>query len=151
MRPWKMCKQDRKATNKRASWLEAQWPKGQETWKCWTMWVQMDSWYIPTAVFVQIIWFCLHDRRVPHNSLGNLSVCIPLTPPTFPIDHQICEFWILNVPHVWMPAKNERSDNQVLLQTVLPPVVTDNPYPFTLEYFIFFAAQLLGIKEDLRC
>jgi hypothetical protein len=50
-----------------------------------------------------------------------------------------------------MPAKNERSDNQVLLQTVLPPVVTDNPYPFTLEYFIFFAAQLLGIKEDFCC
>lgn len=50
-----------------------------------------------------------------------------------------------------MPAKNERSDNQVLLPTVLPPVVTDNLYPFAHEYFIFFAAQLLGIKEDLCC
>jgi hypothetical protein len=51
----------------------------------------------------------------------------------------------------WTAAKNERSDNQVLLPTFLPPVVTDNLYPFTHEYFIFFAALLLGIKEDLCC
>jgi hypothetical protein len=90
MHPWKMCKQDRKAINKRASWLKAQWPKGQETWKCWTTWVQMDSWYVPIVVFVQIIWW----QESTSQLLGKFECFYSPNTPYLP--YWSSDLWILN-------------------------------------------------------